>query len=280
MRGSRSIFIVLIAVLFAGCRAHGSLSDRSVARPVANQHLMPTIETRDPVLVAALIKLATRPDAVQHRRIAERYRELGIIDSAFDHFTSASQMDSTDAASYDALARIWRDWGFPQLGVSDALRATQAAPKWPIAYNTLGTLYAAMGLADRARAAYVSALSINAAADYAWNNLCYISFLQNEQTRAVAECTAALRVNPLLTAARNNLALAHAAAGRIEEGIEEFRAAGDKAAVLYNVGILHLARRDYASAAKSFEAAQRERPAWPIARERLRQARAAGAAGR
>lgn len=280
MSRSRSILIVLIAMLFAGCRAHGSLSDRFVARQVANQHLMPTIENRDPVLVAALIKLAARPDAEQHRRIAERYRELGVIDSAFDHFTSASQMDSTDAASYEALARIWRDWGFPKLGVSDALRAIQAAPEWPIAYNTLGTLYAAMGLVDRARAAYVSALALDVEADYAWNNLCYISFLQNEHARAATECIAALRINPLLKAARNNLALAYAAAGRIEEGIEEFRAAGDRAAVFYNVGILHLARRDYASAAKSFEAARRERPAWPIAHERLRQARAAGATGR
>ena len=280
MRGSQSIFIVVIVVLFAGCRAHGSLSDRFVARPASNQHLMPTIENRDPVLVAALIKLAARPDAVQHRRIAERYQELGIIDSAFDHFTSASQMDPTDAASYDALARIWRDWGFPQLGLSDARRAIRAAPQWPIAHNTLGTLYAAMGSVERARAAYVSALAVDAEADYAWNNLCYISFLQNQQARAVAECIAALRVNPLLKAAHNNLALAYAAAGRLEEGIEEFRATGDSAAVFYNVGILHLARRDYASAAKSFEAARRERPAWPIAHERLRQARAAGAAGK
>ena len=59
--------------------------------------------------------------------MAGEYRRLGVLDLAHAQFTAAVRADPADAASFDALARIWRDWRFPHLGIEDAYRAVQLA---------------------------------------------------------------------------------------------------------------------------------------------------------
>ena len=225
------------------------------------------------MLSAAFLGLTFDPTPAKHRRIAERYRELGILDFAYDHFHRAAQLDRSDAAAYEGLARIWRDWGMPALGLADALRAVHYAPSSPGVHNTLGTLLAALGQRTEARRAYEQAVALDAGAAYALNNLCYLSFLDGELLKAAGECRAALTIDPALTAARNNLALADAAEGRDDSARRGFLAAGGAAAAFYNMGIVQLAGRNYANAAKEFEAARDERPNWAAPRDRARQAR-------
>ena len=80
-------------------------------------------------------------------------------------------------------------------------------------------------------------------------------------------------IDPALKAARYNLALAHAGAGRMDLAAESLAAGGDAAEASFNLGILHLARRDYRRAASAFDAASRARPTFNLARERALQAR-------
>jgi len=232
-----------------------------------------TLETNDRILSNALLGVQIAPSPLAHRRVAERYRELGILDSAYDHYAAAVQLDRTDAAAYEGLARVWRDWGFPQLGLADASRAVYFAPAWAVAHNTLGTLLVALGRAEAARNAYARALALDPNAAYVLNNVCYLSFLEGQSARAIAECEAALTIDPTFTAARNNLALANAAAGRSDEAKKQFMAAGDAAAALYNMGIVQLAGKQYAGAMKAFQEAYHARPTWAAALERAQQAR-------
>ena len=113
--------------------------------------------------------------------------------------------------SLDGLARIWRDWGYPRLGLSDAVRAITCAPDSAVLSNTLGTLLLKMGRLADARLAFEQALSHDSRAAYALNNLCYTSLLQADAVHAVDTCRAALEADPSLKAARNNLALAYTA---------------------------------------------------------------------
>ena len=55
----------------------------------------------------------------------------------------------------------------------------------------------------------------------------------------------ALELDPTMTAARNNLALAFAASGRVDLARAHFLDAGDRASALYNTGIVYLASGDY-----------------------------------
>lgn len=284
---------VAIALVSNGCALHavkdnadgslmeyiGQMRELGVhARPVQPSPLLAsTVEAQDPELTAALAELAVIGEPAQHRRVAERFRQLKILDAAYDHFARARTLDPTDAAAHDGLARIWRDWGFPHLGLGDASRSVYYAPTWAPAHNTLGTILAALGRAEEARRAYEHARALDPGAAYIRSNLCYLSFLEGRIDQAIAECRAAVEADPGLRPARNNLALAYAAAGRDDLAQREFLAAGT-AAGLYNIGIVHLAEHRYVRASQAFAAAQHERPLWAAARKRASQTRALAAA--
>src|SRR5262249_28015486 len=68
-----------------------------------------TLETSDERLRTALFKALAVPSAESYRDVGKEYRRLGVLDAAADYFTKAVKLDSTDALSFDALARIWRD---------------------------------------------------------------------------------------------------------------------------------------------------------------------------
>jgi tetratricopeptide (TPR) repeat protein len=184
----------------------GTVRPITDVRPASTANPLPTVETSDPELSAALARLAAARTPDADLRVAERYRELGILDMAHDHFLHASELDRESAAAYEGLARIWRDWGFPQLGLADASRAVFFAPSSASAHNTLGTLLASLSHRREARKEYERAVELEPRAAYALNNLCYLSFLEGDTTHAMAECQAALAIDPDLTAARDTLA--------------------------------------------------------------------------
>ena len=231
-----------------------------------------TLEARDPRLGAALVAATVRPEPAAFRTVAEEYKRLSVFDKAHNYLNKALLLDPRDAATHDALARLWRDSGLPHLGLGDAHRAVYYAPSSPIAHNTLGTLLQALGQRAPARAEYQRALELDHKATYALNNLCYGWVLDGNASKAITSCRRALELQPDLAAAHNNLALAHAVAGDMTAARAEFEAAGNRAQVLYNVGIVDLAQGRYTSAAKSFTAAQSERPDMVMAAERARQA--------
>jgi Flp pilus assembly protein TadD len=242
-----------------------------MARPVASKHT--TVEANDSTLAAAVAAVKVRPTATAHRVAAAHYLRHGISDVAHEHFTAAVKLDAKDAAAWDGLARIWRDWGFAHLALPDATRAAYFAPDSPIVHNTLGTVLQALGRRAEARAAYEKALALDATADYALTNLCYGWALEGEAMKATDACRQALRLNPGREAARNNLALAFEIDGDSSAAIDVLSESGDAAKAAYNTGILHLARRRYPEALKAFDQALALRPPYAAAEIMARQTR-------
>ena len=232
-----------------------------------------TLETHDPEIKEALKALAVAANAPAHRRVAEAYRQAGILDAAYNHYAAALVFDKGDAASYDGLARVWRDWGFPELGVGDARRAIFYAPNSAAAYNTFGTLLQAVGLRSEAERAFERALALDPRAAYALTNLCYLSFQRADIESALASCRRAIALEPGLAAAHNDLGLVYAADGDLASAATEFAAAGGDAGRQYNLGIVLSASRRYSEAAAAFDAAQMLRPDWISAAEWARQSR-------
>jgi len=232
-----------------------------------------TVEASDPALAAALLRVAARPTAESHRAAAGEYVRLRILDKAHEHLSAAVTIDPRDAAAWDRMARIWRDWGFPHLGLADASRAVYFASASPVAHNTLGTLLQALGRRPEARAQYEKALQLDATAAYALNNLCYGWVLDGQAPEAAWACRRALQLEPDLEAARNNLALAYVTSGDLEVAEQVFASGGERGRAQYNLGIVHLARRQYATAVKAFEAAQEIRPGFRAAEAMARHAR-------
>jgi tetratricopeptide (TPR) repeat protein len=172
----RSIVVVLLAVTCADACASRGKAAASKAHPITHASVMgTTIEGQDKALAAALFQLRLAATPARHRAVGDEYLRLGIRDMAFDQYTAATRLDPKDAVAYDALARIWRDWGFPEMGIGDAQRAVRYAPRSPAAHNTLGTLLAKIGRTDEARREFAAALDLDPTAEYARTNLCSIS---------------------------------------------------------------------------------------------------------
>ena len=244
------------------------------ARPVNKNEAVETLETRDPAIAAELLLVSSLPTAERYRSLAERYQERNVLDAAYRNFSRAIALNPRDAEAYEGLARVWRDWGMPALGLADAHRATYYAPRSASARNTYGTIMQALGRDEDARAAYEAASRLDPQAAYAVNNLCYLAFLRGELDSAIEICTRALTIDSSLTAARNNLALAFAAAGRDDLARTQFVDAGDRASGLYNMGIAYLAAGDVGGALNAFDEASKARPAFQLARKRAAQIRA------
>lgn len=290
----RGAWVAIAIVAAAGCASHRSASVITGHAPRDSESLevyigkvrqlslaaaprrarATTIEQQDPELRTSLEALRTAATAPAERRVADAYRRAGVLDLAYDHYLAARHLDIHDAAAYDGLARIWRDWGLPHLGLGDASRALYYAPTSAAAYNTFGTVLYALGQTTEAGRAFERALTLDPKAAYAWTNLCYHQFETGDFNAAAASCGRAITLDPALTAARNDLALVYAAAGDMGEADAQFAAVNsDPATRYYNVGIVMAAARRYPEAERAFAAAHALRPEWTIASERARQAR-------
>jgi Tfp pilus assembly protein PilF len=137
--------------------------------------------------------------------VGESYRRLGILDRAYDHLEQAVHLDPGYAPAWDALARVWRDWGTPEYGLGDATRAVYHAPNVAAYRNTLGTILVSLGRLQEARVAFEAALSRDPDAAWALNNLCYVDLQEGRLRDARSRCEAAVARAPGFRAARENL---------------------------------------------------------------------------
>ena len=174
MKRTTGVGVVALALTCASACA-GHARPQLPTQPANRaQTLGATVESQDAGLAAALLQLALVRTAAHHRAVADEYRRLKILDAAFDHLSAATRLDPRDAAAYDARARIWRDWGVPQLGMADSARAVYYAPRSAAARNTRGTLLAAVGLTAEATHEFEAALQIDPGATFARTNLCQL----------------------------------------------------------------------------------------------------------
>jgi tetratricopeptide (TPR) repeat protein len=181
------------------------------ARPAGIRTGLATIEASNARLAHSLAALQVFPSAARHIEAADAYRKVGVLDKAHEQLTLAVRLDRRSARAYDGLARIWRDWGFPNMGLADAHRAVFHAPTSPEAHNTLGTLLQALGSPAGARAEYERALALEPRAAYALNNLCALDLVAGDAGAAALRCGDAVRLDPTLAAAHHNLEQARAA---------------------------------------------------------------------
>jgi tetratricopeptide (TPR) repeat protein len=238
------------------------------ARPAPKQISGPTIESFDRQLAAALLALNAFPGGETHRRVAAEYARLGVFDAAYTHYRAALVIDPHDGAAFEGLARLWRDVRLPALALGDAQRAVYHDPRSAAFLNTLGTVLQALGQNREARKAYERVLALQPGAAFALNNLGYLALVEGNTTRALAYGRAAVAADATLVAARHNLALAYAAAGRMDLARATLSDTVALARADYNLGIINLARGEPAEAIAAFEAACRVGPAQRPACER------------
>jgi len=156
---------------------------------------LPQLESSNSELRGALGRLLAAPTAQHYLEVAEAYVREGVPDRAHDHLTRSLAVNGPDAAVYDSLARLWRDWGQPAEGLGHAHRSVYLAPLSPVAHNTLGTVLYRLHRTADARASFTRALELDPKAWYALANLCHLSMAAGDTRAAISQCrqAAALR---------------------------------------------------------------------------------------
>jgi Flp pilus assembly protein TadD len=166
-------------------RARLLLRERLAHPPPA---ALASLESSDPALKQALAGLSTKPTSEQSLAVATAYLSRGVLDRAHDYLTRSLAINGPNAAVYDALARLWRDWDQPGEGLPHAHRAVYLEPRSPVAHNTLGTLLYRLGKTADARVSFVRALELDPAAWYALANLCHVDLAAGNTLAAIDEC--------------------------------------------------------------------------------------------
>jgi Tfp pilus assembly protein PilF len=213
------------------------------------------------------------PSAEAHLLVAAEYARLGVLDFAQKRIALALKLDPSFGAAHEMMARLWRDWGQPDVALPHALRAIHYAPGAASAQNTLGTVLEALGRAEAARESFLRALTLDPEAGWTLINLCYFVFRRVQFEEAQKFCEAALRATPDLREAHNNLGLVYAASGDLSGAETAFRGGGDSASAYYNMGIVHLAAGRFDEAAAAFAAALKERPNFTAAKGRAHESK-------
>lgn len=147
-----------------------------------------SLEATDPRLRHALAQLMVAPTAPHYLEVADAYLQRGVFDRAHDFLERSLKVNGPEAATYDALARLWRDWGQPSEGLGHAYRAVHLAPGSPAALNTLGTMLYRLGNTDGARDTFQQALRADGSAWYALANLCHVNMKAGQTALAIAQC--------------------------------------------------------------------------------------------
>ena len=153
-----------------------------------------TLEASSPRLQRALAALAAAPSSARYLDVARAYVSAGVRDRAFDYLAEGLRHDGDDAGLHDGMARLWRDWGFPDRALPEASAAVYHAPRSAEARNTLGTILWALTLRDEAVSAFEAAVALDSSAAYAWRNLCTTALAAGHTADATAYCRRANRV--------------------------------------------------------------------------------------
>jgi Flp pilus assembly protein TadD len=245
-----------------------------------NVTLGTTIESQNPRVASAVLRVSMAPTAENHRLLADAYIEAGIRDYAYKHLKRASQLEPCDGLAFEGLARLWRDWGAPELALSEAHRAVYCRPHSAGAHNTLGTVLTSLGQLKSARAAFERSVQLDPAAAFALNNLCYVALQEGNGRAAQRACEETLALEPTMLAAQTNLALAYALQDDAPKAEARLLDSPDTAAGLYNVGILRMSLSQYGEAVRAFVLALEARPSLAQAAQRAEQSRARALAER
>ena len=159
-------------------------------------------ERWSPALGAAVARHAAAPTVGHEVELAHVYRDAGILDQAYDHYEAATRLDRREAAAWDGLARIWRDWGYPGLGLGDAHRAVWADPGSAAARNTLGTILQLLGKNLEAHDQFARAVALDPGAAYAHYNLAVVCSAERQYAAAAEAFERAAALDPSLEIAR------------------------------------------------------------------------------
>ena len=163
--------------------------------------------------------------AVAHSHRAKAHEERGNLDKAIKSLEVAIRLNPKYPEAYNNIGTAWRVKGDLDKAIQNYEAAIRLNPKFPEAYNNLGAVWETKGDLDRAIDSYRVAIILNPKLSGAYYNLGNAWNAKGDPDKAIACLEAAIRLNPKYPEAYNNLGAVWWVKGDLDKAIVSFEAA-------------------------------------------------------
>ena len=154
-----------------------------------------------------------------------------------------------------SLARLMERHGRHEEAEKVYLGVLESDPQDRTACHRLGCLAVRRGEHDQGWEYFHRAASNGDGSAQLLNDMGYLLYLKHDLNSAEGKLRAALRKDPQLKSARNNLGLVLAEQGKPDEALAEFRAAGDEASAYSNLAFVQTKLGQLTEAEKNYHRA-------------------------
>jgi Flp pilus assembly protein TadD len=189
----------------------------------------------------------------------------GLDEQALAEFNRVLEVDPDHAIANEAAGCVYFRAGLFTEAQAHLNKAVALNPLLWKAHNFLGIIHDRAGEYDEAATEFSAALELHQGngVDEIYNNLGVVQIARKDYGEAVETFRLALKSGGVSARTYNNLGLALARLGRLDEALESFKYAGGEAKANNNLGYVLLTENRPAQAVPYFEAAIELSPAVP-----------------
>ncbi|MGE4194437.1 MAG: tetratricopeptide repeat protein [Pseudodesulfovibrio sp.] len=202
----------------------------------------------------------------------------GLDEQALAEFNRVLEVDPDHAIANEAAGCVYFRAGLFTEAQAHLNKAVALNPLLWKAHNFLGIIHDRAGEYDEAATEFSAALELHQGngVDEIYNNLGVVQIARKDYGEAVETFRLALKSGGVSARTYNNLGLALARLGRLDEALESFKYAGGEAKANNNLGYVLLTENRPAQAVPYFEAAIELSPSYYVkAADNLKRARLA-----
>ena len=261
MRLGRILLTIAVAVLGSSCvRQVRTAHDlpRITPRPTAmERQIANAIDAGEGDYVARTLRqrMAAEPENVAVRlELIKHFSAAGYPELALEHCRVAVTRFPESADVQLALAKSLRSMKMTRQAADGLTSFLTSHPQQSAVYDSwLGIMRDELGEWTAGESSYRAALALNDKLDYLHNNLGYNLLQQGKSSEAAFEFREALKLRPSSEVARNNLAMALAAAP--QEAVVQLQSVSDPATAHSNLAAVLIEQGKYAEARKELDLA-------------------------
>ena len=153
------------------------------------------------------------------------WKAQGNLDRALADFDRAIQLSPNYATAYFNRGVAWDAKGDLDHALTDYDRAIQINPKYAAAYNNRGNVWDVKGNLEKALTDYDKAIQIDSNYATAYNNRCWVRAIAGQDLlQALADCNAALQIDPRDAASLDSRGLVHLKLAAYDEAVADYTA--------------------------------------------------------
>lgn len=153
------------------------------------------------------------------------WKAQGNLDRALADFDRAIQLSPNYATAYFNRGVAWDAKGDLDHALTDYDRAIQINPNHAAAYNNRGNAWDAKGNPVKALTDYDKAIQIDSNYATAYNNRCWVRAIAGQELpQALADCNAALQINPRDAASLDSRGLVHLKLAAYDKAVADYTA--------------------------------------------------------